>query len=147
MNHQSIIGQHCSPHIQNLRKSQVHAQTGFQRDRGVCKVQNLLGQRLISSKYFPKNIFLFLQFSSTATQFYESSPRCLPPLLRPQWPPLVQDLLRQRLISSKYSPQIFGSKYFPLLAIFSTQHKYTSYQLGVSDACEDLCWLNWCKAS
>ena len=63
VNHQSIIGQHCSPHIQNLRKSQVHAQTGLQRDLGVCKVQNLLGQRLISSKYFPKNISLKIFFS------------------------------------------------------------------------------------
>ena len=96
---------------------------------------------------FPQRVFLFWPFFSTATQIYESSSRCLPPLLRPQWPPLVQDLLRQRLISSKYSPKIFGSKYFPLLAIFSTQHKYTSYQLGVSDACEDLSWLNWCKTS
>ena len=52
-----------------------------------------------------------------------------------------------KIFPSKYSPKKFGSKYFPQLAIFSTQHKYTSYQLGVSDACEDLSWLNWCKTS
>ena len=52
-----------------------------------------------------------------------------------------------KIFPSKYSPKIFGSKYYPLLAIFSTKHKYTSYQLGVSDACEDFRWLNWCKTS
>ena len=59
----------------------------------------------------------------------------------------IRKVILLKIFPSKYSPKIFGSRYFPLLAIFSTQHKYTSYQLGVSDACEDLSWLNWCKTS
>ena len=59
----------------------------------------------------------------------------------------IRKVILLKIFPSKYSPKIFGSKYYPLLAIFSTKHKYTSYQLGVSDACEDFRWLNWCKTS
>ena len=102
--------------------------------------------------YFSSKCFSLLAIFLKTTQFYESSIRCLRPPVATSvasigaTPPQTKVNLLQ-IFPSKYSPKIFGSKYYPLLAIFSTKHKYTSYQLGVSDACEDFRWLNWCKTS
>ena len=41
----------------------------------------------------------------------------------------------------------FPQRVFLFWPYFSTTHKSTNHPLGVSYACEDFSWVNWCKTS
>ena len=86
---------------------------------------------------FPQNILLFF---STATQIYKPSSTKVSPTP-------VKTSVGSTDARPPRTKVTFPQRVFLFWPFFSTRHKSTNHPLGVSDACEDLSWLNWCKTS